>query len=597
MRSASWKRAGIPVGVALVPVLPYVNDTDLLINATLRAVSEAGADFVIWDYLHIPTERHRARVGDVLQRIGSYPPNYYRDLYRGVSDSTMAAAGWRRCPTPPTAPSATASCWACCDALNLAVRAPHHIYAGKLRPANEAALLLKHTAARDAMQGCMHMAALGQELAALVYENAADDSALRQSPLYSTLREIPGHTPRRSVGRGSRIVLSLLALAPLSSAEGTPMRTLLNLLRWLLIGVVALALLAGGGGYLWLRGALPQTAGTLEVQGADAPVEILRDTDGVPHIYARTEADALFGLGYAHAQDRLWQMEFQRRVGNGRLSEVLGDATLDIDKFLRTLGTARAAASAWANANPAERKVVEYYVAGINAFIAGHHGRQLPIEFTILGSAPEPWRPEDVLVWGKMMAWDLGGNWEDELLRTKLNAQLGPEKAAQLMPAHSADGPIILPDDSTTALYGGASALASVAASGPSVAASQKKDTMACWRSIASSKTSWAWAARRSAATTGWSAARIPPPASRCWPTTRTLARRSSIWYLAHLSGGRLDAIGATLPGVPGIIIGHNQQIAWGVTNTEPDVQDLYVERVNERESGRVYRASGNPCA
>ncbi len=99
-------------------------------------------------------------------------------------------------------------------------------------------------------------------------------------------------------------------------------------------------------------------------------------------------------LGYAHAQDRLWQMEFQRRIGNARLSEVLGPATLDVDKFLRTLGPARAAASAWATATPAERKVVEYYVAGVNAFIAGHHGRQLPIEFTITwGSRPSPGAP------------------------------------------------------------------------------------------------------------------------------------------------------------------------------------------------------------
>src|SRR5262249_16409319 len=105
------------------------------------------------------------------------------------------------------------------------------------------------------------------------------------------------------------------------------MRLLLTILRWLLIGVVVLPLLAGGGGYLWPRGALPQMSGTIAVQGPDAPVEILRDAEGVPHIYARTESDALFGLGYAHAQDRLWQMEFQRRIGNGRLSEILGEAT------------------------------------------------------------------------------------------------------------------------------------------------------------------------------------------------------------------------------------------------------------------------------
>jgi penicillin amidase len=224
------------------------------------------------------------------------------------------------------------------------------------------------------------------------------------------------------------------------------MRLLLKILRWLLIGLVALALLVGGGGYLWLRGALPQAAGTITILGLAAPVEILRDSDGVPHIRGQTEADAMFGLGYAHAQDRLWQMEFQRRIGNARLSEVLGKDTLQIDTFLRTLGTARAAASAWSRLSPAARRPVEAYVAGVNAFIGAHHGRALPIEFTILGFEPEPWRPEDVLVWAKMMAWNLGDNWEKELLRAKLNARLGADKTAQLMPAYSANGPIILPD-------------------------------------------------------------------------------------------------------------------------------------------------------
>ena len=175
------KRAGIPVGVALIPVLPYVNDTDLLLNTTLRAVVEAGADFLVWDYLHITTERHRARIGDMLARIGSYPPNYYRDLY---GSRPLPDAGYRA--------ERDRELLARCDALNLPVRAPHQLYAGKLRPENEVALLLKHTAFRDAVQGRAHMAALGRDLAELVYRGAADDAKLRESPLYPTLREILG---------------------------------------------------------------------------------------------------------------------------------------------------------------------------------------------------------------------------------------------------------------------------------------------------------------------------------------------------------------------------------------------------------------------
>jgi DNA repair photolyase len=188
------KRAGIPVGVALMPVLPYVNDTDLMINATLRAVAEAGADFVVWDYLHIPTERHRARVGEMLQRIGSYPPNYYRDLYRGPSVAPASATSGSTAALPNSIyrTERDRELLARCDALNLPIRAPHKLYAGKLKPNNEAALLLKHTAARDAIQGRAHMAALGHELAALVYDDAADDTVLRQSPIYPALREILG---------------------------------------------------------------------------------------------------------------------------------------------------------------------------------------------------------------------------------------------------------------------------------------------------------------------------------------------------------------------------------------------------------------------
>jgi penicillin G amidase len=163
------------------------------------------------------------------------------------------------------------------------------------------------------------------------------------------------------------------------------MRLLRRILRWILIALVLLLLIGGGGGYLWLRSALPQTTGTIQVPGISAQVEIIRDADAVPHIRAQTEADAFFGLGYAHSQDRLWQMEFQRRIGNARLSEIGGASTLETDKFLRTLGVARAATSAWERLSPAARKPIEAYVAGVNAFISTHSGRQLPIEFTILG--------------------------------------------------------------------------------------------------------------------------------------------------------------------------------------------------------------------
>ena len=144
--------------------------------------------------------------------------------------------------------------------------------------------------------------------------------------------------------------------------------------------LVLLAAIAAAGGYHYLRRSLPQIDGTTRVAGLSAPIEIIRDADAIPHIVASNKLDGLFGLGYAHAQDRLWQMEFQRRIGHGRLSEVLGAATLPQDRFLRTVGFARAARAAWTSTPDWAKQQVNAYVAGINAFISTHHGAGLPPE-------------------------------------------------------------------------------------------------------------------------------------------------------------------------------------------------------------------------
>ncbi|MBX0329303.1 penicillin acylase family protein [Oscillochloris sp. ZM17-4] len=340
--------------------------------------------------------------------------------------------------------------------------------------------------------------------------------------------------------------------------------------------VAILALALAGGGYLWLRRSLPVTSGTVQVAGISAPVTIARDSDGVPHIRGQSEADALFGLGYAHAQDRLWQMEFQRRIGGGRLSEVFGESTLDTDRFLRTLGVRRAAASAAAALSPATRALLDAYVAGVNAYVDGHRDA-LPVEFAILGVSPEPWSATDVIAWQKMMAWDLGGNWTDELLRAHLEAQLGPEAAAQLMPGSGPSDPIILPDGGDARrdapvgrpdappgrLYAGTSGLLAIDR--------QIQESLGLGGELIGSNN---WVIAGSRTTTGMPLLANDPHLG---------AQIPSIWYLAQITGGAIDAIGATLPGLPGIVIGHNARIAWGVTNTGPDVQDLYAEHVNAR--------------
>ena len=206
---------------------------------------------------------------------------------------------------------------------------------------------------------------------------------------------------------------------------------------------VALIGLASEGIYIWARGSMPKMDGTIELAGITAPIRITRDRDAVPHIYAESVEDAMLGLG----QDRLWQIEINRRIGAGRLSEVLGAATAGTDRFLRTLGVRRATESTYDELDQGARAVLDSYATRVNAFLPTRDA-PLPPEFLILRHQPEPWEPQDSLVWGKMMAWDLALNWRNELLRLRLSnlAGLTPEEISELFPLYPGDPPIALPD-------------------------------------------------------------------------------------------------------------------------------------------------------
>ncbi|MFQ5577582.1 MAG: penicillin acylase family protein [Anaerolineae bacterium] len=333
------------------------------------------------------------------------------------------------------------------------------------------------------------------------------------------------------------------------------MRTLIRTVIGLIL-LIALVLIAG---FVYLRSSLPKTQGAIRLAGLDGQVEIVRDAGGVPHIFAATDHDAFFAMGYVHAQDRLWQMEFQRRVGAGRLSEILGDATLDTDKFLRTLGTYRAAKDAWSALSDEGRLSLEAYAAGVNAWLG--EGHTLPVEFLVLGVKPEPWTVYDSMVWAKMMAWDLGGNYDLELLRVRLAQAIGPERAAELMPAY--------PQAGTTILAAG-QIPAQTADSLLEIDTFLQNNLQLGGLDIGSNN----WVISGSRTETGFPLLANDPHLG---------ARIPSIWYLAEIQGDKIHAIGATLPGLPSIVIGHNQDIAWGVTNLGPDVQDLYIERINPK--------------
>ena len=200
-----------------------------------------------------------------------------------------------------------------------------------------------------------------------------------------------------------------------------------------------LALLLAAGSCSWF--ALPSYDGAEEVPGLDATVEIVRDAHAIPHIYAQSPRDGAFAMGYVHAQDRLWQLEMQRRIGQARLAEVVGEPAIGTDKFLRTLGIYRVAERNFERLSPEARAIYEAYAAGVNAYLEAR-SELLPLEFQLLGHEPEPWRPADSLVWLKIMAWDLGDNFKDELLRARLAGKLDRAQLQDLWAQHPDDPPV-----------------------------------------------------------------------------------------------------------------------------------------------------------
>jgi penicillin amidase len=388
------------------------------------------------------------------------------------------------------------------------------------------------------------------------------------------------------------------------------------------------------GGFHYLRRSLPQVEGTATVAGLSAPIEIVRDADAIPHIFAANKADALFGLGYVHAQDRLWQMELQRRIGFGRLSEVLGAAALPQDRFLRTVGFGRAARRAWASTPDWAKQQINTYVAGVNAFLSTHHGARLPPEFTLLRFEPEPWSGADVIVWVKMMAWDLSANYSFELLRHDLTRAVGADRMAQLMPPYAHAGLSILPDrpaegvESASAhgsdrVYGSDRGDGSDRSDGlvrlgfhanPVRLTNPTDPTYPTYATHAPS--SWSHAFARSLAAGVPSVRDILAGAwaeglgSNNWVVDGTMtasgkpllandphlsARIPSTWYLAHVTGGDFEMIGATLPGAPAVALGRNRFIAWGATNVAADVEDLYRERLDAAGTHAEYAGAQEP--
>ena len=330
----------------------------------------------------------------------------------------------------------------------------------------------------------------------------------------------------------------------------------------------------------------PQTDGQIQVEGLDAPVEIYRDSFGVPHIYASTSHDLFFAQGYVHAQDRFWQMDFWRHIGSGRLSELLGDSLIETDQVLRTLGFARIAQEEIETFDPTSKAILESYSEGVNAYLKDHQGADLSLEYLVLKATnpdykPEPWEPLHSVTWGKVMAWDLGGNMDGEIEKALLLGSLTPEQVADLVPPYPENKPVIVPGFQASAGMENRDIIAGLQQVNLSRLSQSVKgkldllDSLLGPRGVGIGSNSWAVSGDLTA--TGNPLLANDP---------HLAAQMPAIWYEVGLHCTTqvecpYQVRGFSFAGVPGVIIGHNERIAWGFTNVGPDVQDLYIEKIN----------------
>lgn len=360
----------------------------------------------------------------------------------------------------------------------------------------------------------------------------------------------------------------------------------LVLLVFALIGVGALA---------WITGrALPQTSGTIHVAGLKGPVQVLRDRNGIAQIYADSPHDLFLAQGYVHAQERMWQMEVWRHISAGRLAELFGPAQVRTDRFIRVLGWRQAAQADLEAASPEVRAALQAYADGVNAWLDGHRG-SLGLAYTVVaaraGYTPEPWTVLDSAAWAKVQSWNLGGNFDTEVFRLLADARIGPDATDALIPPYPARGPVIVP--STTAAPGparepatawGRPTLAGDASAWLDLAATSREPSLLAGldggqglagdHGIGSNE----WVVAPSLSATGHALLANDPHLGLSMP---------SVWFMNGLhcrtvtAACPFDVVGVSFPGVPAVVLGHNARIAWGATNAGPDVQDLFIEKVD----------------
>lgn len=332
------------------------------------------------------------------------------------------------------------------------------------------------------------------------------------------------------------------------------------------LGIVGLLAVAGLVVlYVYLQATLPEYEGKLSLAGIRQEVEIIRDSYGMPHIYAQTDHDAFFALGYCMAQDRLFHMDIVRRAARGRLAEVLGESLLPVDKLFRTITAGRSVEEIAASYPKDSFQSMKAYADGVNAYLQNHSG-PLPIEFSILGYRPEPWHPTDAVAVHYYMAWDLNCAFEHEMLHAAIEQKIGSRLASRIFPAYPQGAPTIMPENSsalkTLKTYNMARSALNAVGGGAS--------------------NSWVVSGEKSQ--TGQPILANDPHLGHGVP---------GIWYEAHLISPSLNVSGAYLPGLPYALIGANQHVAWGFTNVMVDDTDFYIEKINPQDPGQYRYQDG----
>ncbi|KJK56472.1 penicillin acylase family protein [Saccharothrix sp. ST-888] len=366
-----------------------------------------------------------------------------------------------------------------------------------------------------------------------------------------------------------------------------------------LVLVVLLVAAVGGGGY-WavsaVRASFPDVDGSVTVAGMSAPVDVKRDANGIPQLYADTPEDLFRAQGYVQAQDRFWEMDVRRHITSGRLSEMFGSGQVEADTFLRTMGWRQVAQQEYDTQLSADtKKYLKAYSDGVNAWLDQHPGGQsASLEYTLLGTVnssykPEAWDPVDSVAWLKAMAWNLSGNMQEEIDRSLLSQDFAPEQIAQLYPAYPYDrnGTIVktgtVGTDGTYKPADGSAAPTSAAQGRATTSAlfTNISDKMAALPQLLGPQGqgigSNSWVVSGDHTTTGKPLLANDPHLGPGLP---------SVWYQMGLhcrtvsATCAFDTSGFTFAGMPGVVIGHNQKVSWGFTNLGADVTDLYLEKV-----------------